>query len=164
MPAMYNSYPPVDVPELPPQPRFDATPCFNGVYVIRCNLVWAERMVSFLDEFDNPNDLEAELLEFRKALINRGPYSFNAPVNDGHRGDAPPAFVVDKIFIDTITMKLNESMRRMLMNFIHEEAIAGGVDPVIAAFGLALRSPGNRPPRNRHRNADFGQRDHSEAW
>lgn len=133
----------------PQQPRFDATPAFNGVYVIRCNRYWAQRMVNFLDEFDNPNDLETEILEFRKALVNRGPYSFTAPADEAMQGDPPPAFVVDGIFLDTITMKLNESMRRVLMGFIHEEAIAGGVDPVVAAFGLALRSPGNRPPKDR---------------
>lgn len=145
--------------EPPQQPRFDATPSFNGVYVIRCNTIWVRRMVGFLDEFDNPDDLETEIIEFRKALVNRGPYVFNAPADEAQQGEAPPAFVVDNIFLDTITMKLNEAMRRLLMNFIHEEAIAGGVDPVVAAFGLALRSPGNRPPKERrHYNRESNYR------
>ncbi len=113
------------------KPAFNVVVPFNGVMTVQLNSLMAEKLIAFLDEFE---DIDAELAAFRKALSGKNRVSWTSK-------DGVHTFSIDKLVSVTQVM-FNNAMTQSLKSLIYEESQdSGEVDRFINALGKAMHNP-----------------------
>lgn len=112
----------------PQIPTFDVSLPFMGVYTVRGNHAFSMHMQSFIDDVD---DVDEEILALREALYQ--------PVQKGNFSNEECAFSVLRSFKGIVNIKMNEGMRKLLVDFISE--VEGPLDRITFAFKGALTDP-----------------------
>jgi hypothetical protein len=139
-----------------PKPMFNVASSFLGVNVITFNRVMNFRLQSFIHNHESFINDDEEVRYFFNALkastipgditedtLNR--LSFAGSPED------EPSFMVERFFfsVPVQTIKVNESMRHLLADYIYDISLAvGKVDPIVWAFRNALNVPGGRPDKD----------------